>query len=75
MQHAKDPPVKLMKKLAENVCTAGQKDYALAQRHAAQFSSQFSETTSIMRESQRESHVNDFPDTQKNFNGAHHAKK
>lgn len=61
MQHVKNTPVKLMKKLTENLCTTGQKNYALAQQHAAQFGCQVSAPPSTMRESLRESHANDFP--------------
>jgi hypothetical protein len=62
MHHIPDNAVKLIKRLTENACTTGQKNYALAQQRAAQFSSQFSEPASIMRESLSKYHVNDFSD-------------
>ena len=62
MHPVKDTHITLMKKLTKNVCTTGQKNYALAHRHAAKFSSQLGEPSSIMLESLSKYHVNDFSD-------------
>jgi hypothetical protein len=56
-----------MKKLTESVCTTGQKNYPLAQKRAAQFSNQFNEPASILRESLNKYHVNDFSDKKINL--------
>jgi hypothetical protein len=58
MRHIPDTAVELIKRLTENACTTGHKNYALAQQRAAQFS----EPASIMRESLSKYHVNDFSD-------------
>jgi hypothetical protein len=67
MQHLNDPPVTFMKKMTESVCTTGQKNYPLAQKRAAQFSNQFNEPASILRESLNKYHVNDFSDKKINL--------
>jgi hypothetical protein len=62
MQRLKDTPITLMKKLTTNVCTTGQKNYALALRHAAKFSNPLGESASTMLESLSKYHVSDFSD-------------
>lgn len=73
MQHVKYSPVKLIKKLTGNICTTGQKNYALALQRAAQFNSPVSEATLIKAECSAA--AIDFSATTIIHYGVHHAKK